>query len=82
MSKDIVELEMDEDGAYAPKDTVKVRKGNKTAAQKNRDRFHSTEKPKYMLENHADEFLGGIDLGLDFIEKVVPRVERLLRLRG
>lgn len=40
------------------------------------------DKPKYILENNADEFLSGIDLGLDFIEKVVPRVERLLRLRG
>lgn len=34
------------------------------------------------VENHADEFLSGIDSGLDLIEKFVPRLERFLRLRG
>jgi len=81
MGKDVVELEIGEDGTYAPKGTkVKEKKSKKKDVQKYG--YAQKEKPKYFLESSADEFLSGIDIGLDFIDKVVPRVERFLRLRG
>lgn len=78
--KDIVELEMGEDGAYAPKGIkAKSKKKEKQAYGHNHP---SDAKPKYFLDSSADEFLSGIDAGLDFIDKVVPRMERFLKLRG
>jgi hypothetical protein len=68
MNKDIIDLQMDEDGTY----TEKTKKGKKN---------NSLTKSKHFEENHGDEFLTGIDLGLDFVEKVVPRVERFLQLK-
>jgi hypothetical protein len=83
--KDIVELEMDEDGSYAPVKT-KEKKDNKKAIQKSkaygRDKYSPDSKPMIFKESHADDFLSGVDAGLDFIDKVMPRVERFLRLRG
>lgn len=76
MSKDVVELEMGEDGAYAPKG-IKP-KGKKRDTSK----YIPREKPMIFKESHADEFLSGVDAGLDFIEKVIPRAERFFRLRG
>ena len=74
-----VDLVLGEDGAYASikKDTnTKMAKSNKTLKP------DIGEKPKCTRENHADEFLSGIDMGLDLIDKFIPRVERFLRLRG
>ena len=77
--KDIVELEMDEDGAYAPKGTVRGKKSKKREMIYG---YTQKQKPTIFRENHADDFLGGIDAGLDFIENIIPRAERFLRLRG
>ena len=83
MSKDEVELEKGEDGVYIAKVTKEKKKSKRVGNNSSGMTYGRTgDKPKYILENNADEFLSGIDLGLDFIEKVVPRVERLLRLRG
>jgi hypothetical protein len=40
-------------------------------------------KPKAKAKSsNANQFLSGVDMGLDLIEQVVPRVERFFRLRG
>ena len=70
----VVDLEMGSDGTYTTK-TLK----NTQALVRNKPKGG---KLKYVLENNADQFLGGIDLGLDFLDKIVPRVERFMRLRG
>lgn len=76
-SSKIVDLEICGDGSYSPKRTIK----NIPAKNKN---FisHKKDKPKYLLRNDADDFLNGIDAGLDFLDEIVPRVDRFLRLRG
>lgn len=81
MSTKIIDLEKDSDGEYTPK-----RAKDKGVPKEYRGtglvRTPKGEKPRYMRENHADEFLNGIDVGLDLIEKVMPRLDRFLRLRG
>jgi len=72
----IVDLEMDSDGSYSSKSTKK----NK-AVIKHKYTDHKN-KPKYVQSRDVDEFLSGIDMGLDFLDNVVPRVERFLKLRG
>lgn len=80
MSKSkIVDLKKCEDGSYSPKrekDKVKNLKGTGLVCTS------KGEKPKYILNDEASDFLSGIDAGLDFIENVVPRVDRFLKLRG
>lgn len=68
-----VDLVLSEDGTY---ETATKKSKSKSVVVK------PTEKPKFIRENHADEFLSGIDMGLDLIDKFIPRVERFLRLRG
>lgn len=74
----VVDLEMGEDGSYTPKEKkVKRDPLAMTVKQKQAD-----EKPKFIRETNADNFLNGVDVGLDFIDNVVPRLERFMRLRG
>ena len=74
----IVDLVQSEDGTYEPKrERGKFNVKGKGLVKHNKD-----EKPKYIMESHADDFLNGIDIGLDFIDKVMPRVDRFLKLRG
>lgn len=76
----IVDLEMSEDGSYEPK---RVRdKSIPNSKGKGLVKTPLNEKPKFIRESHADEFLAGMDLGLDFIENLMPRVDRFLKLRG
>jgi hypothetical protein len=77
----IVDLIVGEDGSYTPKRSTKEKNGAVPCRVKISD-VGKTNKPKYMLENNADHFLGGLDVGLDFLDNVVPRVERFLKLRG
>lgn len=73
MSKDkIIDLEVCSDGTYAQKKS-KTSKPSKTICTKIKTKNN---------KNNTDEFLGGIDTGLDFIESVIPRVERFMKLRG
>lgn len=76
----VVDLVLNEDGSYEPK-----RERDKSISNSKGKGLIKTpkgEKPKYIRENHADEFLSGIDIGLDLLENVMPRINRFLRLRG
>lgn len=67
MSKDkVVDLEMSSDGTYAPKEK-----------HPSKNVHHKTNKVKGM--SGADEFLGGLDGGLDFVEAIKMRVERMIK---
>lgn len=73
----IVDLEISHDGSYVPKNTkakVKAKKSKEIQIQERYNRNHVT--------TEADSFLSGIDMGLDLLDNVVPRVERFLNLRG
>lgn len=76
----IVDLVMSEDGSYSPKRVVDKQspnhKGKTGLVHTPKD-----EKPKYILGNEADEFLAGVDVGLDLVEAVGIRVNRFLKLR-
>jgi len=76
----VVDLVLSEDGSYEPK-----RERNKSIPNskgKGLIKVSKGEKSKYIMENHADEFLSGLDMGLDLLENVMPRINRFLRLRG
>lgn len=72
----IIDLEESEDGTY----TAKNSKSNIVVRESSN--ISKNGKAKYVIENNADQFLNGLDVGLDFLDKVVPRIERFLRLRG
>jgi hypothetical protein len=76
MSKNntIVDLEMDSDGAYAPK-------SNTNKAVIKAIKVDKPVKKKYNRDK-ADNFIGGLDAGLDFVEEIGLRVDRFFRLRG
>jgi len=80
MSTKIIDLEKNSDDEYTPK-----RSRNRSIPNSKGKGLVKTpkgEKSATFRENHADEFLNGIDAGLDLIEKVMPRLDRFLRLRG
>lgn len=75
----IVDLEICNDGSYSPKRMI----NKPTPRNKGMLRvLGKDEKAKYLLRNEADDFLNGIDAGLDFLDEIVPRVNRFLGLRG
>lgn len=69
----IVDLEVCEDGSYSPKD-IKTKAIAKTANSKN-------GKHKYMMPSGVDEFLSGVDVGLDLVESIKIRAIRMMGLR-
>jgi hypothetical protein len=73
----IVDLVPSEDGSYAPKGSIVPAKKKKASNMSKGD-----NKPKYVLSKDADEFLAGIDVGLDLMDSVGLRVDRFLRMRG
>ena len=79
MSKSkIVDLKMSGDGTYSTKPittkaTKAVVKSDKPKTQEKYNKHHSNP--------GADEFLGGLDIGLDFVEAIKSRVDRIMRLR-
>lgn len=75
--KKVVDLVVGEDGTYAPQKAYKKPKPTKTGIV----RTPIGEKPKYLLGCDADEFLAGVDVGLDFVDAVSLRVSRFLKLR-
>lgn len=80
MSKKVVDLVISEDGSYSPKRETNRQSPNhrgKTGL------IHTPkdEKPKYLLGHDADEFLAGLDVGLDLVDAVSIRVNRFLKLR-
>lgn len=82
MSIKIIDLEKDNYGEYAPKKVYVNEKFHNKGKGKGLIKTPKGEKPKYLRENHADEFLNGVDVGLDLIESIIPRIDRFLRLRG
>lgn len=77
MSKKIVDLVVGEDGIYSPKDH-KTKAVTKTV----RNKEHKTNgKHKYMIPSGVDEFLSGIDVGLDLVENIKVRAIRMMGLR-
>jgi hypothetical protein len=77
----IVDLEVCEDGSYSPKDTLNIKKIDPLKGIKPKEKT-TKEKPKYTQSKDVDEFLAGIDVGLDLLDEVMPRIGRFLRLRG
>lgn len=74
----VIDLEMCEDGTYVEKKN----KASKTSKPSKPSKTICTKTKTNNSKNNTDEFLGGIDTGLEFIESVIPRVSRLLKLRG
>jgi hypothetical protein len=72
MSKkdNIVDLVPSEDGTYTPKNSSKAVSKEVSKPKKKYDR------------RKADDFVSGLDAGLDFIEEIGLRVDRFFRLRG
>ena len=74
----IVDLVPAEDGSYAPKGSIVPAKSK----NKKKYDYKNEKQPKYTVNKEADEFLAGIDVGLDLVDKFVPRLERFLKMRG
>jgi len=72
----IVDLQKCEDGTYSPKNV-------KTKAVTKQKHKYTDEKgsPKYVQSRDVDEFLGGLDAGLDFVEAIKVRAIRIMGLR-
>lgn len=81
----VVDLERCNDGTYSTKDTLNIKNVKSLKGVVKHKKFiehgHS-DKQKYLLRSDADDFLSGIDLGLDFIDSVMPRIDRFMKLRG
>lgn len=71
----IVDLEISRDGTYSTKD-AKTRNIATSPTHKRTDK----NKPKYVPHKDADEFLSGLDAGLDFVESIKVRALRVLSL--
>lgn len=71
--KDIIDLVQGSDGSYEVKETALVKA---KPIKKN----YPVPKPKKRNEN-VESFFQGMDLGLDFVEGVSKRVNRILKLR-
>lgn len=71
----VIDLELSEDGEYVESGRDKKEKTRSIAKLKQSQKI----KPR---RDNSDTFFGGLDLGLDLIEKTVPRIERFLKLRG
>jgi hypothetical protein len=68
----IVDLELSEDGTYGQK-VYKATKSSKTVYKKQEVK---------RIQSGADEFLGGLDVGIDFVESIRSRALRIMNLRG
>lgn len=76
MSKDkIIDLEISTDGTYYTQKSIKPHKSPKPPKI-----VHNKQEIK-QVNSQADEFLGGLDVGLDFVESIGIRVNRILNLR-
>jgi hypothetical protein len=82
MSKSkIVDLELSGDGTYSPKNTkeTKVSKAKSTKVVIKKSQY--VQNKSLYMHNHADEFLVGLDAGLDFVEAMKSRAIRIMGLR-
>lgn len=76
MSKSkIVDLQKCEDGTYDTKPST-TKAITKATPHKKEEKYN-----KHHVRTEADEFLGGLDAGLDFVEAIKSRALRILSLR-
>jgi len=75
----IIDLEIDKDGSYSPKDN-KTKAVTKTVHKKSNG-YSANGKHKYMMPSGVDEFLSGMDVGLDLVDAIKVRAIRILGLR-
>jgi hypothetical protein len=68
--KNVVDLVPSEDGSYVPKNSKKEVVKQVKPVKKKYDR------------RKADDFLSGLEEGLNFVEQINPLVNRFLKLRG
>jgi hypothetical protein len=64
----IIDLVLDDDGSYSQRETKYSKKKD-------------TGKITYIQHKNADEFLAGLDAGLDFVEGMKKRIDRALKLK-
>jgi hypothetical protein len=81
-----LDLKMNKEGIYepkdSPKDTINIKKISKLKGIEPVKRESiSKDKRKNMIQSGADEFLGGLDAGLDFVEAIKVRAIRIMGLR-
>lgn len=62
------------------KNEIKLVKGEDGVYSSEEHRSPHKEKPKKTYKN-MEEFFEGMDAGLDFLEGISPRIERLFKLR-
>lgn len=82
MSKSkIVDLVVSDDGTYSPKFHSKkpITKAITKLPKSKQQEFQA--KTKYNRSAGADEFLSGLDAGLDFVEAIKSRALRVIGLR-
>lgn len=78
MSKDkTIELKIGEDGVYSPS----VKEIKTKAVTKYTKQSQEQKKPKYGLSKDVDEFLAGLDVGLDLVDGIKVRAMRIMGLR-
>jgi hypothetical protein len=75
----IIDLVVEEDGTYSPK-TDKTKAVTK-AVHKKSNGYSANGKHKYMMPSGVDEFLSGMDVGLDLVDAVKIRAMRIMGLR-
>jgi hypoxanthine-guanine phosphoribosyltransferase len=73
----IIDLQKCEDGTYSPNSSKS--KSVVMSAKKKEEKPKT--KPKYVMNENADEFLAGLDVGLDLVESIKSRAIRILGLR-
>lgn len=77
----IVDLQKCEDGTYSPKDTLNISKISKLKGIKPVVKKEDKHKHKYGIPSGVDEFLAGVDVGLDLVDVVKIRALRIMGLR-
>jgi hypothetical protein len=75
MAKDIVDLHMSEDGTYIP-----GKKSKEKDIAKIKDRIEHKAK-RGTGTAPADEFLAGVDVGLDLVDAIKIRALRIMGMR-
>jgi hypothetical protein len=78
----IIDLVVAEDGTYSTKDTLNINKISKLKGIKPVVKKEDKNgKPKYVIPSGVDEFLSGMDVGLDLVDVIKVRAMRIMGLR-
>jgi len=65
--KDIIDLEQDNEGVYSPKKVPALKNSRDTIA--------------VVQKSNMDEFFEGMDLGMQFVEGVSKRINKLMKFK-